>query len=110
NNGSTKNYSRICTMPANIRDGQGGLSAIIMGASNYGGTEIPLIKLSFSTRGYSGSGTIPTTVVNAIAIGQGSNISDITFITKLNGSNVELWMSAAPYPYPVKMIVFNDSQ
>lgn len=110
NSATSISYSRICAMPANIGLGQATLTALIMGGTQFGSTQSPLIKLSFSTRGYSGSGTIPSTCVDAVSIGNASTIGDIKFFTKLNGSNVELWMSAAPYPYPIRMVVYYSNQ
>lgn len=106
---AVKSYCRVCSMPANISQSQGGLAAIVMGASDFGGQEIPLIVLSFSTRGWSGSGDMPTNMVHATRIGGGTGIDRVSFITRLNGSTVELWMSCAEYTYNTYMAVFTDA-
>ena len=101
--GSTS-YARICSMPADIGSGCGGIGALIMGGSNFGGNNIPLIKFSFSTRNLAG-GNPNASILDAYYLGDSSGLG---FISQKNGSNIDLWFKAAAYPYGVYMVVITS--
>ena len=83
---------KIGEIRANIGVNLGGCSFILSGGNNYGSTSYQKTVVSFSPRGYSGSGNIPSNLVNTLNISaDSSNYSSYKFITKLRGDKLELW-------------------
>lgn len=104
NYATSVSYARICSMPANIGSGCGGIAGLIMGGSNFGGNDIPLIKFSFSTRNLNG-GNPNASILDAYYLGDSSGFG---FISKKNDSNIDLWFKAAAYPYAPYMVVITS--
>jgi hypothetical protein len=106
NKGDSVSYSRVCSISTTAD--KAGLSGVIMGGSSANGASIPLIKFSFTNYGYS-SGSTPTTLVDAVLIGEAAHASDIAFVTRVSGSKIELWFKSSQNPYSPKLKTYYQS-
>ena len=96
-------YLKIGNIPASAGFQRSGVSFILSGGNNIGQSRVQKIVVTTSSRGYSGAGVIPDSLLSAVDITGDDYVSSCSFILKLNGSNLELWFKGQAYPYDVSI-------